>query len=181
VGLVLVEATSSFLDEPVVTSLLARSPCDVAVLVRHDRLFAPGPVLVPFAGAEHDWTAIELAAWISRAGGTPLRLAGPSTAGGDPSRLLANASLAVQRSLGVVTEPVLVAASDEAIVREAASSNLVVVGLSRQWLRDGLGSARRALVERAEPPVLIVRHGLRPGGLAPPESRTQFTWTVRPA
>ena len=34
------------------------------------------PVLVPFGGAEHDWAAVELAAWIARAVDAPLRLAG---------------------------------------------------------------------------------------------------------
>jgi hypothetical protein len=28
-------------------------------------------------------------------------------------------------------------------------------------------------------PTLLVRKGLRPGGLAPPENLTRFTWSLR--
>ena len=37
-----------------------------------------GPVLVPFAGAEHDWSAIELGAWLAGGWDAPLVLAGPA-------------------------------------------------------------------------------------------------------
>ena len=48
------------------TALLAETPCDVALLV--PRAATPqGPVLVPFGGAEHDWAAVELGAWLARA------------------------------------------------------------------------------------------------------------------
>ena len=62
-----------------------------------------GPVLVPFGGADHDWCAVELGAWLARAHETELVLAGSASAvdGRDASRLLASASLAVQRALGV--------------------------------------------------------------------------------
>ena len=58
------------------TALLARTPCDVALLVPRG---APpeGPVLVPFGGAEHDWAAVELGAWLARADGVALRSPGP--------------------------------------------------------------------------------------------------------
>jgi hypothetical protein len=57
-----------------------------------------GPVVVPFAGAAHDWTAVEIGAWLARNSGEPLRLAVASTSseGRDANRLLASASLAVQ-------------------------------------------------------------------------------------
>ena len=73
------------------------------------RRVAPGPLLVPFVGAEHDWSAIELGAWLAGAWDVPLRLAGPSLDGRDSSRLLASASLAVQHALGVAAEPLLLA------------------------------------------------------------------------
>ena len=33
-------------------------------------------MLVPFGGAEHDWAALELGAWIASATGAPLRMLG---------------------------------------------------------------------------------------------------------
>src|SRR6266508_5266225 len=46
-------------------AVLARTPCDVALLVSRDAT-PEGPVLVPFGGAEHDWAAVELGAWFAR-------------------------------------------------------------------------------------------------------------------
>ena len=37
---------------------------------------AEHPVLVPFGGAEHDWSAVEVAAWIASATGAALKLIG---------------------------------------------------------------------------------------------------------
>jgi hypothetical protein len=54
------------------------------------------------------------------------------------------------------------------------------VGLPERWRRDGLGRVRGSLAGTARPPVLLVRRGLRPGGLAPRESLTRFTWTLGP-
>ena len=64
---------------------------------------ARGPVLVPFSGSEHDWAAVELGAGIAHALVRPLRLAGASigASGRDASRLLANASLAIQHALSI--------------------------------------------------------------------------------
>ncbi len=158
--------------------LLERAPCDVGVLVCRASP-GDGPVLVPFAGTEHDWAAIELAAWLARNRSSPLRLAGASTGadGGDASRLLASASLAIQRALGVPTEPVLVDPSPDALVAAAREAGVVFVGLTDRWRRDGLGRARTALATAGTPTVLV-RRGLRPGGLAPRESETRYTWTI---
>src|SRR5262249_28789737 len=106
-------------------------------------------------------------------------LAGPREAERDASRLLASASLATQRAFGVTAEPRLVEPGPDALLREAEGAALVVVGLTERWLRDGLGEGRHALAATARPPVLLVRSGLRPGGLAPRESLTRFTWSVR--
>jgi hypothetical protein len=51
--------------------------------------------------------------------------------------------------------------------------------LSTRWDREGLGSVRVRLAREATPPTLLVRRGLRPGGLAPPTSLTRFTWSIR--
>ena len=97
VDLLLVDAPTGLLQDARLLALLERAPCDVGVLVSAEP--RDGPVLVPFAGTEHDWAAIELAAWLARNRSSPLRLAGASTGaeGGDASRLLASASLAIQR------------------------------------------------------------------------------------
>jgi DNA-binding SARP family transcriptional activator len=176
--LLLIDAPPGLLTDPVLAAVLADALCDVAVLVGGQ--FEPGPVLVPFTGAEHDWSAIEIGAWLARAQEVPLRLAGRGTGPRDASRLLANASLAVQRALGVSAEPLLVDSGADDLVRVARHAALVVAGLSDRWRKDGLGPARSALANEARPPLLIVRRGLRPGGLAPPESHTRFTWTIRP-
>jgi hypothetical protein len=175
VDLLLLEGTE---DDDV----LAHAPCDVAVYVARGRPPPAGPVFVLFGGGEHDWTAIELGAWIAGAGEVPLRIAGPAPPGErDASRALASASLAVQGVLGVAAEPVLVAPGDEAVLAAVADAAVVVAGLPERWRHDGLGPVRTALADRARPPVLLVRRGLRPGGLAPRESLTRFTWTIRPA
>ena len=57
-------------------------------------------------------------------------------------------------------------------------ASLVVVGISPRWRREGIGAARRALVLGARPAILLVHGGLRPGGLAPRERRTRFTWSM---
>jgi DNA-binding SARP family transcriptional activator len=182
VDLLLVEAPPELLDDEALAVTLARAACDVGVLVGGERVVDGEPILVPFGGAEHDWAAVELAARIA-GGDRPLRLAGlsedSSPDGRDASRLLASASLAVQRALGVSVEPVLVPPGAAALLLEADQAGLVVAGLSEHWRQRGLGSVRHALALGSRPPVLLVRRGLRPGVLAPPESLTRFTWTIR--
>lgn len=188
VALALLEAPPSLLDEGLpdsdLTLVLARAPCDVAVLVPARRA-ADGPVVVPFGGAEHDWAAVELGAWLARAQGTALRLIGatavPESGKRDASRLLFHASLAVQRAVGVAAEPMLTSPGTEGILTATGDAGLLVVGLSDRWHREGLGAARLALAREATPPTLLVRRGPRPGGLAPRERLTRFTWSVAPA
>jgi DNA-binding SARP family transcriptional activator len=169
------------LAAPAVETVLARAPCDVAVHVAHGRPGAAGPVVVLFGGGEHDWTAIEIGAWIARARDSVLRLAGPAQGRDrDASRTLASASLAVQRVLGVAAEPALVVPDEEAVLAAVADAALVVVGLPERWKHEGLGRVRGAIARSARPPALLVRRGLRPGGLAPREAVTRFTWTLAP-
>jgi hypothetical protein len=109
----------------------------------------------------------------------PLRLAGPAEGvERDASRVLASASLAVQRVLGIAAEPVLLAPAAPDVLAAAEDAAVVVAGLPARWRRDGLGAVRGALARNARPPALLVRRGLRPGGLAPRESLTRFTWTL---
>jgi hypothetical protein len=141
-------------------------------------------VVVPFSGAEHDWSAVELAAWIARSLGTTLRLAGTSAdrfrRRRDASRLLSRVSLVVQAAVGIVAEPVLVRGGPESVLGAAEDAALLVLGLSARWEAEGLGRARLELARLAQIPTLLVRRGLRPGGLAPAESMTRFTWSLAP-
>ena len=98
----------------------------------------------------------------------------------DASRLLASASLVVQRMLGVSAVPLLVEDGAEGLARAADESGVVVVGLNDRWRQAGLGPLRSSLISSARSPVLLVRSGLRPGGLAPRETMTRFTWSLVP-
>jgi DNA-binding SARP family transcriptional activator len=177
VDLVLVEGSPSPLRDPVLTHLLRHAPCDVGIVIGRD--LRPGPVLVPFVGAEHDWAAVELAAWAAGALDVPLLLAGPRVNGRNASRLLASASLSVQRTLAIVAEPLLLEPGPGALMAAAEDAGVVVVGLTDRWRQEGVGEVREALAAASSSCVVLVRHGLRPGGLAPPESRTRFTWSLR--
>jgi DNA-binding SARP family transcriptional activator len=170
------------LGDPVLETVLARAPCDVAVHLGRGEPPREGPVLVLFGGGDHDWAAVEVGAWIAGAQGVLLRLGGPvEGAQRDASRALASASLAVQRALGVAAEPVLLAPAAPDVLAAAEEAAVVVLGLPERWRRAGLGRVRGDLAAGARPPVLLVRRGLRPGGLAPRESLTRFTWTLGPA
>jgi len=165
-------------------AILERSPADVAVLTGPRVELGRGAgVFVPFGGGEHDWAALELGAWLSSAANAPLRLVGtradPARGQRDASRLLADASLAVQRVVGVETEPLLAEPTEEALVGAVDAATLVVVGISPRWRQDGIGEARRALVRDAPTPILLVHGGARPGGLAPHGSRTRFSWSIQ--
>jgi DNA-binding SARP family transcriptional activator len=170
------------LGEPL-ASILADAPSDVAVLFGATG-GAPGPIVTPFGGVDHDWSAIELAAWLASALGTSLRLVGtqaePERGRRDASRLLARASMMVQQVVGIVTEPVLVPAGPHGVLEAAEGAGLLVVGLSERWRTEGLGRVRLEVAAKAPVPTLFVRRGLRPGGLAPNETLTRFTWTLGP-
>jgi DNA-binding SARP family transcriptional activator len=170
------------LDDPVLDVVLTLAPCDVAVHVGCGEPLRDGPVLVLFTGSDHDWSAVELGAWLAAGEGAQLRLAGPAEGvERDASRALASASLAVQRVLGIAAEPMLLAPDATDVLAAAQEAAVVVVGLPERWRRSGLGSVRSTLAADARPPALLVRRGLRPGGLAPRQSLTRFTWTIGPA
>ncbi len=179
VDLILVDGSADLFVDGVLVDILAKAPCDVAVLVGTRQRI--GSLLVPFVGAEHDWAAVELAAWLAGALDIGMLLAGPreGPSGRDASRLLADASLAIQRALGVTAEPLLLDSGPQALLAAAADAGLVIVGLADSWRVKGLGASRRTLVSEAQTPVILVRRGLRPGGLAPARDRTRFTWSVR--
>ena len=163
-------------------TVLSNAPCDIAILIGSGapRAGPDRPVLVPFGGADHEWAAVEVAAWIAGTEGAALELLGSADGkeGRDASGLLAAASLLVQRALGIPARPVLVEKGAGAVVEAAADAGIVVVGLSPRWRQEGLGETRLAIARAVRPPMLLVRRGPRPGGLAPAETLTRFTWSL---
>ena len=154
---------------------------DLAVLVEAGGPLGTGPIVVPFGAFEHDWAALELGAWAATALERPLRLIGAADdvpGSRDASRLLADASLIVQHTAGVVAEPVLGRPGHEGVAALAEGAGLLVLGLSERWRTEGLGETRRALVESPPAPTVLVRRGLRPGGIAPQATLTRFTWSI---
>ena len=158
--------------------LLTAAPCDVALAPRPGLSFEPAaPVVVPFGGAREEWAALELAAWIARAHGLTLTLLGTEAMEGrrDASRLLASASLALQRFAGTSSEPVLVQPGAAGILEQPGS--LIVASLPTLEL----DRTRAELAERTTVPLLLVRGGLRPSGLAPEQTMTRFSWSLAEA
>jgi 8-oxo-dGTP pyrophosphatase MutT (NUDIX family) len=103
VDLLVADCEGSALDADL-KAVLEQAPCDVALLARMGGPPRDGPVIVPFGAGAHDWGALALGAWFARAAGAPLRLIGTGSVGADgrdASRLLADASLIVQRTAGV--------------------------------------------------------------------------------
>jgi DNA-binding SARP family transcriptional activator len=189
VDLVLADAAPNALEALAGSRLgeiLRTSPADVGFLVADGSagsFSADRPILVPFGAAQHDWAALELGSWLARASGAPLRVLGAlsdsgRTDGRDASRLLADASLLVQQFAGVVAEPLLTAPGPEELLKAAEGAGVLVVGLSDRWAKEGLGPVRSRLASEASAPILFVRRGVRPSGLAPSNTRTRFTWSM---
>ncbi|HSD00825.1 MAG TPA: hypothetical protein VLB81_00525, partial [Gaiellales bacterium] len=162
-----------------VSELLTSATCDAVLSFPGGDPPSGNAVLVPFGGGEHDWAALELAAHLARMRDVRLVLAGAALPQGtDASRMLAVASVIVQRTFGVVPEPVIIASGAAGVLERVGDAGLVVVGVSARYRTEGLGDAREAIVRDAGVPVLAVRHGRRPGLLAPPERLTRFDWSL---
>jgi DNA-binding SARP family transcriptional activator len=181
VDLLLVSAGRSPLGREA-RAVLEKAPCDVALLAETGGSLRDGPIVVPFGAAGNDWAALELGVWVAEETGSPLRLIGAAADeredGRDASRLLADASLIVQRTAGIVAEPLLASPGREGVVTLAQGAGLLVVGLSDRWRQEGLGRVRSELAETPPAPTVFVRRGPRPGGLAPAETRTRFSWSL---
>jgi DNA-binding SARP family transcriptional activator len=168
------------LDGPF-ASVFVQATSDIAALVESSGALGAGPIVVPFGAFEHDWAALELGAWAAAALDRPLRLIGAMDEGArgrDASRLLADASLIVQHTTGVVAEPLLGPPGSEGVTALAEGAGLLVVGLSERWRSEGLGVTRGALVASPSAPTVLVRRGLRPSGIAPQATLTRFTWSI---
>ena len=179
VDLVLVDAPARpARGRRVLLALLDAAPCDVGVVV-------DGPRGIRGRSSSRSAAPSTTGRRSSSGPGWPgpprARCSSPARDGRDgrdASRLLANASLAVQRTLGVPAEPLLVEPAPDALVEAARGASVAVVGLTDRWRREGLGRARTALATSHHHPTVLVRRGLRPGGLAPRGSETRFTWTL---
>jgi DNA-binding SARP family transcriptional activator len=168
VELVLIEEASAD-----IAAVFAHSPADVAVFFGPRVDWGRGAgVFVPFGGSRDDWAALEVGAWLASSAEVPLRLVGtaadPSRGRRDASRLLADASLAIQRVVGVAAEPLLVAPDEDALAAAIPPATVVVTGAGRDFV-----SSRHTNL-----PVLLVHRGTRPGGLAPRDSWTRFSWSL---
>jgi DNA-binding SARP family transcriptional activator len=180
VDLVILSSDGDPLSGPL-AAVFDGSTSDVAALVERGGPLRDGPIVVPFGAFEHDWAALELGAWAAAALGRPLRLVGATdgqAAGRDASRLLADASLIVQHTAGVLAEPLLGRPGREGVSALAEGAGLLVLGLSDRWRAEGLGETRAALVASPPAPTVLVRRGLRPSGIAPPATLTRFTWSI---
>jgi DNA-binding SARP family transcriptional activator len=183
VDLLVTECRGPQLD-PETVVVLERAPSDVALLVHAGGALRDGAVLVPFGAGGQDWAALALGSWVARATGAPLRLIGTASGGEDgrdASRLLADASLIVQRTAGIAAEPLLGGPGRRGIAELAEGAGLLVVGLSERWREEGLGRVRGELAQEPPAPTVFVRRGTRPGGLAPAETRTRFRWSLTAA
>lgn len=188
IALVLMDGRRPLLGEGVprgdVGEVLREAACDVAVLVaKEDERVEPGPgggVVVPFGGAEHDWAALEIGAWIASATSAPLNLlgaAGQTEERARVTRLLGDAGLLVQQYAGIHAQPVMAGEGRDSVLEAAAGAGLLVIGLSDRWREEGLGPTRSEIAKAAPAPVLFVRRGTRPGALAPREDVTRFSWS----
>jgi DNA-binding SARP family transcriptional activator len=164
--------------------MLEQSLCDVALVLHRGeqplRLDTDHPPVVIFSGSDPDWAALELGAWLARGAGTPLRLVGTAADAErgrrDASRLLATASLVVQKFVGVYAEPRLATAGSEGVLAAARDAGVVMTGVdARDGVRFGPGHLR--IAREAVAPTVFVSRGVRPGGLAP-DGLTRFTWSL---
>ncbi|MEK6328018.1 MAG: cation:proton antiporter [Actinomycetota bacterium] len=188
VDLVLIDGRRPLLGEGVprgdVGVVLQTAPSDVAVLVTKEgeALLTGGDrsIIVPFGGAEHDWAALELAAWLGSTAGMPIKLLGAAGQSDESrvTRLLGDAGLLVQHyDPGVSAQPLMAEPGREGVLEAAAGAGILIIGLSERWREEGLGETRSDIARAAPGPVLFVRRGTRPGALAPAGNVTQFGWS----
>ena len=105
------------------------------------------PVVVPFAGHDHDWAALEAGAWLARgrdscaaarrhAGRAARRPPGCQPAAGQRFARTAARRSASRR------ESVLADAGADGVLEASSDAAFVVAGLSGRWPKEGLGKAR---------------------------------------
>lgn len=170
---------------PELNRILGAAPCDVALWFEREEpvpVADDGPIIVPFGALEHDWAALELAAWLAGITARPLVLLGAAAGSDgdlrDASRMLADAGLLIQRASGVVAEPRLAEPGRAGLLEAIDENGLVISGVSDRWSTEGLGATRFELAQSARSPVLFLRRGQRPSGLSPPDRLTLYRWSM---
>jgi hypothetical protein len=137
--------------------------------------------MVPFAGSEHDWAALELATTIAASTGVSLVLTGSNAPSGedegDASRLLAAASLIVQQIGGLIAEPLLIPRGADAVVEASVDASHVLTGVPADYAVRGIGTTRREVARRVGTTVTLVRRGARSGVISADRDVTRFSWT----
>ncbi len=175
--LLVIDGTQAPLDGETRVAL-ERAPCDVAILLTAGGPPRAGPVCVPFGGTRHDWAALELGAWIARATDAPLRLMGAAADGRrngrDASRLLADASLILQRQAHVTAEPLLAKPGRRSLIELSSAAGILIVGLSERWHEEGLGRIRGELAAAPASPTVLVRRA----NAADERPGTRFGWSL---
>jgi class 3 adenylate cyclase len=168
-------------DDELATGILRAAPCDVALHLARAGANPRGPVMVPFAGTEHDWAALELATTIAASTGVPLVLTGSNAPSGedegDASRLLAAASLIVQQIGGLIAEPLLIPRGADAVVEASVNASHVLTGVPADYTVRGIGATRREVARRVGTTVTLVRRGARSGVISADRDVTRFSWT----
>ena len=144
---------------------------------------APGPVMVPFGAAWHDWAALELGAWVARATDAPLRLIGAASDERErrprrepPARRRVADRPAAAR--GSWPSRCSRAPAGRASWRSPREPACWSSGSPSAGARRASAGCARQLVEAPPAPTVLVRRGPRPGGLAPAETRTRFGWSL---
>ena len=177
--LLLVDAPAGLLEDARLLGLLDEAACDVAVLVDGER--APGrraravrrrrPRLVrdrarrvarPVARARSS-------SWRDR----PPRPTAVTRAGCWPARRSPSSAPSASTPSRCSSSPRRRRSSTPPGTRASSSSASPIAGDGTAWVRPARRSRRRP-----HHPTLLVRRGLRPGGLAPDSAATRFTWTV---
>ena len=95
----------------------------------------------------------------------------------DVAEELSYATAAVQSVSGIVAESVVLPSGGTRMLAAADDAGLLVIGLSRRWREEGLGSVRRQIASQATVPMLFVRRGVRSGLIAPSGSISEFGWS----
>jgi nucleotide-binding universal stress UspA family protein len=150
-----------------VGEVLRSAKADVAVLVDpagQGLVLRKGArIAVPHGGGFHEDVGLDLALRLAEASGAEVTLVGPADEKG--AQELAERAAQAYEGTGVWT----IAAPVEGdvhgrLVEEANQADLVVMGVSDEWVRDqhSLGELRDSVAARASAPLLIVRrHGQR--------------------
>jgi hypothetical protein len=97
--------------------------------------------------------------------------------GRDASALLSDAALLVRQYAGISADAVLAQPGRAGVVEAASQAQLLFVGLSESWQKEGLGETRRAIARSAPAPIVFVRRGERGGKLEPPSEMTRYGWS----